>query len=47
MREDVAHITCECGQIFQVLKDDGESWDEQATAQAYQQHVSEAHNQTT
>ncbi len=46
MNESIAHLTCKCGQKFQVLKtvvnEDGEEstdWDEEATAKAFSEHV--------
>jgi hypothetical protein len=45
MDERYAHITCRCGQKFQILREtvseDGETavdWDELATAEAYSNH---------
>lgn len=37
--EGIAHITCDCGHVFQVLNEAGDDWDEAATAKAYDDHL--------
>lgn len=39
INESIAHITCACGQKFQVLNEDSTNWDEEATSKMYQEHL--------
>ncbi|MGB9866708.1 MAG: hypothetical protein ACPLPR_02215 [Bacillota bacterium] len=45
VNEQIAHITCKCGAKFQVLNADGADWDEQATAEAYREHLRQVHGE--
>lgn len=38
INESFAHLTCACGQKFQVLNEHEDDWDEQATFEAYYNH---------
>lgn len=37
--EDIAYITCSCGEKFQVLNQDKTDWDEAETSKLYQEHL--------
>ena len=37
--ESIAYITCQCGERFQVVNEDGTDWDAIATADLYNDHL--------